>query len=229
MRRDARLPPSHIALQLWQRRRLRRRLGTERGGGGVALMPCRRGRNFQPPPAVFCMISSLWLADPRKQGFSLPPPPLSGSTSRRSQLADELSRWGTQHKEMSHPLTQTVRCCCSFPCKFAQALWEWEFCFCFGLASRFPDPQRRSEGDAGTAAGRAGGGRFPQLQDLGQSSCGARGCGASVVSVQKTKKIISANRRTHLPLLRFVWLRLGMIVERCLELLIFFFLLTFPW
>lgn len=114
--------------------------GWGRSGGMVALMPCHRGRNFLPP-TVFCMISSLWLSDScSKVSQPPPPPPLSGSTSRRSQLADELSRWGTQHKEMSHPLTQTVRCCYSFPCKFAQALWEWEFCFRFVLAATFPDP-----------------------------------------------------------------------------------------
>lgn len=139
MQKDARLPSSHIALQLWQRRRLRLWLGTERGDGGTDALSPRQ--EFSTPHCILYDFLSLALRF-LQQGFSTPPPPppLSGSTSRRSQLADELSRWGTQHKEMSHPLTQTVRCCYSFPCKFAQALWEWEFCFRFVLAATFPDP-----------------------------------------------------------------------------------------
>lgn len=160
MQNDARLPPSHIALQLWQRRRLRRRLGTE-PGGLVALMPCHRGGNCLPP-TVFHTVSSLWLSAPcSKVSPSLPPPtPFSGSTSRRSQLADELSRWGTQHKEMSHPLTQTVRCCYSFPRKFAQALWEGGILLSFPFGSQVSRSGAPSRGDAGTAWAVVAGSRF---------------------------------------------------------------------
>lgn len=127
MRRDARLPPSHIALQLWQRQRLQRGLGA---GGTGALSP---GLDFSTPHWILYDFLSLALGS-LQEGF-FPPSPFWVYQQKISAAA-KLGRWGTQHKEMAHPLTQPVRCCWSFPCEFAQALWEGKFL----LSVRFLHP-----------------------------------------------------------------------------------------
>lgn len=67
MRRDARLPPSHIALQLWQRQRLQRGLG---GGGTGALSP---GLDFSTPYWILYDFLSLALGS-LQEGFFSPLP-----------------------------------------------------------------------------------------------------------------------------------------------------------
>lgn len=120
MQRDARLPPSHIALQLWQRQWLRR------GPGAVALVPCHWGWTSLPPTAS-CMICSLSASGILTERFFPFPPSPFWVYQQKISAAAKLGRWGTQHKEMAHPLTQPVRCCWSFPCEFAQPLWEGKF------------------------------------------------------------------------------------------------------
>lgn len=171
--------------------------GCSEGWGVVALVPCHRGWTFLPPTGS-CMISSLWLWDAYRKGF-FPPSPFWVYQQKISAAA-KLGRWGTQHKEMAHPLTQLVRCCWSFPCEFAQALWEGKFL----LSVRFLHPgflmcstnsrrcwdtsQRGCCWQAPSAAG-------PAMERLWVRACG--GCAVGVHKKEGEKVKLRAGEPTH--------------------------------
>lgn len=142
--------------------------------------------------------------------------------SRRSQLADELSRWGTQHKEMSHPVTQTVRCCYSSPGNFAQALWEWVLCFCPLLP---PRAAARRRGDAGTA--QEGPGQVPSAAGPATKQPWGWRCWHPCCELpppkKKSKKVELRREKPHLVLLHFARLLAVTSAEQRLELLVFYF------
>lgn len=163
--------------------------GRGEGRGVVAPLPWHQGWTFPPLRGVSCAICSLWLWDPYGKVFSFP------STSlflvyQQISAAAKLGRWGTQHKEMAHPLTQPVRCCWSSPCEFAQALWEGEI-FAFGLVLGIQVSLM-----CGTKSGRCWEGQVPSAQDPTWSCCGLE----LVVAVHKKreKKVkLRAGEPTH--------------------------------
>lgn len=93
--------------------------------GGCGTGASSLGLDLSTPHSILYDLLSLGSL---QEGFffSFPPSPFWVYQQKISAAA-KLGRWGTQHKEMAHPLTQPVRCCWSFPCEFAQPLWEGKF------------------------------------------------------------------------------------------------------
>lgn len=175
--------------------------GRGEGRGVVAPLSCHQGWTFPPLRGVSCAICSLWLWDPYGKVFSFPATSLF-LVYQQISAAAKLGRWGTQHKDMAHPLTQPVRCCWSSPCEFVQALWgRGNFCFRFGFGHPgFPDVRYKVREMLGGAGPICAG---PGVELLWVRACG--GC-----AQKKREKSKVKGRRTH-PLLCFMQLILVML------------------